>query len=182
MGAARAGDIPVAGRGPGLPQRRFDSIGHKVERGATVHHERVARVMGEDKDRDVVGRIVAPPTGPALVPRAVAAAKHLAAHDVGANVREETADHFRVFCVGPALLTMLLPPAGRLEQPLVQPHAALPDWVLQALVGPSDKTVERDGDLARHGAHAFKTSSAWQNHRSTPPSLSPGHALTTSRS
>src|SRR2546421_3164181 len=138
--------------------------------------------MGEDKDRDVVGRIVAPPTGPALVPRAVAAPEHLAPHDVGADIREETADHFRVCCIGSALLTMLLPPAGRLEQPLVQADAAFPDRVLKALVRPSDKTVERDGDLARDGAHAFKTSSACQNHRSAPPSLSPGHALMTSRS
>src|SRR5438270_7293830 len=114
MGAARDGDLPVAGRGPGLPQRRFDSVGHKVERGATVHRERVSSVMGEDKDRDVVGRIVAPPTGPALVPPALAAPEHLAAHDVGADIREEAADHFRVCRIAPAFLTMWLPPAGRL--------------------------------------------------------------------
>src|SRR5438046_3210831 len=142
MGAARDMNVPVAGAGPGLPQRRFDSVGHKVERGATVHHEGFARVMGEDEDRYVVGRLVAPPAGPALVPGSVAATEHLAAHAVGADIREETAHHARIFCVPPALLAMLLPPARCVEQPLVQPHAAFPDRVLQALVRPSDKTVE----------------------------------------
>src|SRR6266568_9248975 len=142
MSAARDIDIPVAGGRPRLPQRRFESIGHKVERRATLHREGFARVMGEDKDRNVVRRVVAPPAGPALVPRAVAAPEHLAANDVGADIREETADNCRVFCVGAAFLTMLLPPARRLEHPLVQAHAAFPDRVLQALVWPSDETVE----------------------------------------
>src|SRR5438552_18911713 len=100
MSAAGDSNVPVAGGGPGLPQRRFDSIGHKVERRTTLHREGFARVMGEDKDRNVVGRVVAPPAGPALVPRAVDAPEHLAAHVVGADFREQPAAHGRALCTG----------------------------------------------------------------------------------
>src|SRR5207302_10795588 len=142
MGTARDRDVLIAGDGARLPQRRFESVGHEVERRATLHRERFARVMGEDKDRHVVRRVVAPPAGPAFVPGAAAATEHLAPHDVGADIREEIADNGRVWRVGTALLALLLAPARRFEHPLTEAHPAFPNRVLQALVRPGDKTVE----------------------------------------
>src|SRR5439155_6299902 len=105
-------------------------------------------MVGQDKDRRVVGWLVAPPPGPALVPLALPAAKHFAAHDVGAITLEEPVNHIRIRALRTARLPLLPLPARRIEHPLVQPHAPFADWVLEALVGTSDEAVERYRHLA----------------------------------
>src|ERR1700731_688545 len=112
-------------------------------------------MVSQDKDRQVIGWVVAPPALPVRVPRTVAAAKHLAAHDVGAHVLENLAGHLRVDRVFAAAQALLLAPTGGREYPLVQPQPALPDWVLEALVGAGDESVERDRDLAGDFTHTY---------------------------
>src|SRR5438128_7041808 len=112
-------------------------------------------MVGEDEDRHVVGGVVAPPALPAPIPRAVAAAKHLPAHDVGADILEELVDHLRVDGALPTGLPLLLPPAGGREYPLVQAQPAFADGVLEALVGSRDEAIERDGNLAGDFAHTY---------------------------
>src|ERR1700674_3369780 len=116
-------------------------------------------MVSQHENRRVVGRILAPPAAPCLIPWAVAAAKHLAAHDVGADIREEVTDHVRIDAMRAAGLPMLLPPAGGFEYPLVQTQTIFADRVLEALVRPGDEAVERDRDLARDRTHALTTSS-----------------------
>src|SRR5712692_11280128 len=95
----------------------------------------------------MVGWLLTPPTPPHLRPWAVATAKHLAAHDVGADILDDFIEHLRVGVAGAAGLPVLLAPAHRIEQPLVQAHPADADRVVEALVGPRDEAVERDRDL-----------------------------------
>src|SRR6266849_2770761 len=106
-------------------------------------------MVGQDENGHVIGRILAPPAGPRLIPWPVAAAEHLAAHDVGADIREEVTDHVRIDAMRAAGLPLQLPPAGGWEDPLVQAQTIFADGVLQALVWPSDEAGERDRDLAR---------------------------------
>jgi hypothetical protein len=49
---------------------------------------------------------------------------------------------------------MQLAKGRKREEPLVQGHAAHPEWVLDALVGAGDKPIERYGDLEPHRGHA----------------------------
>src|SRR6202035_3519973 len=130
-----------------------------------LHHEWLPRMVGQNENRHVIGRIIPPPSGPGLIPRPIAAAEHLAAHDVGADVVEEPADHIRVCRGRTALLPVLLPPARRFEEALVQPHPALTDGVLEALVRPGGKAVQRDGNLTGDGTHALMTSWSPKNNR-----------------
>ena len=43
---------------------RTHAVGHEVERGATLHRQRVTLVVGEHEHRSVVRRVLAPPTPP----------------------------------------------------------------------------------------------------------------------
>src|SRR5204863_2227152 len=106
-------------------------------------------MVGQDKDRRMVGWLVAPPASPGLVPLAIPAAEHLAAHDVGAITLQELLNHVRVHAARAARLSMLPLPARGFEHPLMQPHPSFADRVLKALVGPGDEAVER----ARHVAN-----------------------------
>ena len=54
-------DVLAAGGLAGLRQRRLDAVGDEVEGGAALHLERLALVVGEDEDRHVEGRVLAPP-------------------------------------------------------------------------------------------------------------------------
>src|SRR5262249_29771114 len=97
-GTRAAGDryVPVVSRRPGLLQRGLDAVGDEHERRAALHRQRLARVMGEHEDGRVEGRVLTPPARPRLVPHPVAAAEHLAAHDVGADTLDDFVDDLRV--------------------------------------------------------------------------------------
>jgi hypothetical protein len=144
-GARAAGDrdVQVAGRGLSPLERGLDPVGDELERRAAVHRQRLARMVGQHEDRSVVGRVLAPPAGPRLVPRAVAAAEHPAAHDVGADVLGGVGDDLRVDVVLAAFRSVLSPAAVCLKHPLVQAHAAFADRVVDALVGSGAEAVER---------------------------------------
>src|SRR5205823_2919109 len=126
--------------------------------------QRVARMVGEHVDRRVVGRVLAPPAPPRLVPRPVATAEHLAAHDVGAGASADLVDDLRVGVALTALFAVLTAPAVGHEDPLVQAHPALADGVLEALVGPGDEAVEGHRDVAGDCAHArYDPGGPWES-------------------
>jgi hypothetical protein len=142
--AARHVDVLLAGRLPGPRQRRLDAAGDEVERGTAGHRQRRTLVVGEHEHRRVERRLVAPPAAPRGVPLAVAAAEHLPAHDVGADV----AAHPRgdVAVGGPLAtgLAVLLLPFPRRDRPLVQAFAADAERLRQRLVRPGRVAVHRD--------------------------------------
>src|SRR5690348_12292621 len=117
----------------------------------------------------MIGRVLAPPAPPFLVPGAATRVKHVATHDVGTDTLGQAGDHVGVDGVLTAGLALLLPPAGGLEDPLVEAETAFADGVREALVGASDEAVERDRDLTGDVAHAGMTSSEPQNHRIATP-------------
>lgn len=48
----------------GAGEGGFDALGHKMEGGAALHHQRCARVVRQDEDGNVIDRVLAPPTPP----------------------------------------------------------------------------------------------------------------------
>src|SRR5436853_5207200 len=58
--------LPVR-RGPGLVERRVNTISNEVKRGAAFHLERCPCVMGKHKDRRVIRRLISPPAFPTFI-------------------------------------------------------------------------------------------------------------------
>src|SRR5439155_1744194 len=118
-------------------ERGLDPVGDEVEGRAALHRNRVARVVGEHEDRRVVGRVLAPPACPGLVPVATPGTEHVAAHDVGADALEELVGDLGVDA-GPAarLAAASLPGAGSAAASTSMAHVTVP---------PSDgETLRRD--------------------------------------
>ena len=127
-GPAGDRDGSVSRRLSSLRERRVDAVGDEVEGGAALHRHRIMRVMGQDVDRRVIWRILAPPTAPVLVPFAADRAEHVPAHDVGAGRGDE-------LDLGGVALRLL-------EHPPVEGLATLTEWDLPALLRASDEAVE----------------------------------------
>src|SRR4051794_10145236 len=137
-GAARDVYAALAGRLTRLCVSSVEAAGDEVEGRPAFHLDRLSSVMGEHKDRRVVRRLGTPPTAPVLIPLAADRPEHVPPHDVRAARAHEPAGRRRVGVVG-ALVA---------EMPGMELAPTLAEWILAALVGPSDETVERDRHVA----------------------------------
>src|ERR671916_413405 len=126
-----------------LKPERLEAAGYEVEDRPAIHLDRLASVMGEHKHRRVVRRLGTPPAAPVLIPLAADRAEHVPPHDVRAARAHEPAGRRRVGVVG-ALVA---------EMPAMELAPTLAEWILAALVGPSDETVERDRHVAGRVRH-----------------------------
>src|ERR687886_241473 len=127
---------PVEDSLPGAEQDRrdvarelVDAAGHEVEDRPAFHLDWLVSVMGEHKHWRVVGRLGAPPAAPVLIPLAADRPEHVPPHDVRAARAHEPAGRRRVRVVG----------ARVAEMPDMQLAPTLAEWILAALVGPSDE-------------------------------------------
>src|SRR3954469_4484945 len=164
-GAAR--DVYAALPGPlaRLCVSGVEAAGDEVEGRPTFHLDRLVSVMGEHKDRRVVRRLGTPPAAPVLIPFAADRPEHVAPHDVRAARTHEPVGRRRVGVVG-ALVA---------EMPGMDLAPSLTEWILAALVGSSDETVERDRHVAggvRHRRPFGLVSSAGAT---APPEPPPSH-------
>src|SRR5262249_35220182 len=128
-----------------------NAVGDKVKRRAAAHGERGTGMVCEDEDRRVVGRIVAPPSFPALVePRPADRPKHVASQDPRADVAETARRKF-VVGSGRAALSAMHPLKGAGgKRPFVQRAAAGAERIVAVLVGSGAVTVKRQ----REAVHA----------------------------
>ena len=120
--------------------------GHEVERGAALHLDRGAGVVGEDEDRRVERRVGAPPAFPfgVLVPAGIAELP--GTHDLGADPLVMQSHPRIVDPAVPAGLTdHLVPPAGD-KHPLVQPVTGVAERLVAAQTFAGPESVERDGE------------------------------------
>src|SRR5262245_53723846 len=87
--AAAEADILAAGGFEGALERGLDAVGDEVKGGATRHRDRWLRIMREHEDRNVIGRVVAPPAFPGLIrPGPADRPEHVAPQDPGADIGE----------------------------------------------------------------------------------------------
>src|ERR671938_1758357 len=142
-GATRDVYTALAGRLTRFCVSGVEAAGDEVEGRPAVHLDRLVSVMGEHKHRRVVRRLRTPPATPVLIPLAADRPEHVPPHDVRAARAHEPAGRRRVGVVG-ALVA---------EMPAMDLAPTLAEWVLAALFGPSDETVERDRHVARRVQH-----------------------------
>src|SRR4051795_12591382 len=141
-GAARDVYAALPGRLARLCVSGVEAAGDEVEGRPAFHLDRLMSVMGEHEHRRVVRRLPAPPATPVLIPLAADRPEHVPPNDLRAARAHEPAGRGRVGVVG-ALVA---------EMPAMELAPTLAEWILAALVGPSDETVERD----RHVAGRFR--------------------------
>src|SRR5215208_323108 len=137
-GAARDVYAAVAGRLTRLCVSGVEAAGDEVEGGPAFHLDRLLSMMREHKHRRVVRRLGTPPAAPVLIPLAADRPEHVPPHDVRAARAHEPAGRRRIGVVG-ALVA---------EMPGMELAPTLTEWILAALVAPSDETVERDRHVA----------------------------------
>src|SRR4051794_31863965 len=137
-GAARDVYAALPGRLARLCVSGVEAAGDEVEGRPAFHLDRLVSVMGEDKHRRVVRRLGTPPAAPVLIPLAADRPEHVPPHDVRAARTHEPVGRRRVGVVG-ALVA---------EMPGMELAPSLTEWILAALVGASDETVERDRHVA----------------------------------
>src|SRR5215218_4792343 len=137
-GAARDVYAALPGRLARLCVSGFEAAGDEVEGRPAFHLDRLVSVMGEHKHRRVVRRLGTPPAAPVFIPLAADRPEHVPPHDVRAARAHEPVGRRRVGVVG-ALVA---------EMPAMELAPTLTEWILAALVGPSDETVERDRHVA----------------------------------
>src|ERR671911_2600061 len=137
-GAARDVYAALPGRLTRLCVSGVEAVGYEVEDRPAIHLDRLASVMGEHKHRRVVRRLGTPPAAPVLIPLAADRPEHVPPHDVRAARAHEPSGRGRVGVVG-ALVA---------EMPDMDLAPTPAEWILAALVGPSDETVERDRHVA----------------------------------
>src|SRR5512144_1186703 len=132
-----------------LGESRLDAVGDEVKHRAAPHGEGGPLMMGEDEDRSVVRRIVAPPAPPGVVrPRPATGAKHVAAHDPRPDPSEPAGCEIIVRPRGAALPTMRLRECSGADQPFMQVLAADAERGLEALRGARPEPVDGDGETA----------------------------------
>src|ERR671928_274862 len=137
-GATRDVYAALPGRLARLCVSGVEAAGDELEDRPAFHLDRVVSMMGEHKHRRVVRRLRTPPATPVLIPLAADRPEHVPPHDVRAARAHEPAGRRRVGVVG-ALVA---------EMPAMELAPTLAEWILAALVGPSDETVERDRHVA----------------------------------
>src|SRR5215213_1610089 len=142
-GATRDVYAGLAGRLTRLCVSGVEAAGDEVEGRSAFHLDRLVSVMGEHKHRRVVRRLGTPPAAPVLIPLAADRPEHVPPHDVRAARAHEPAGRRRVGVVG-ALIA---------EMPTMELAPTLAEWILAALVAPSDETVERDRHVAGRVRH-----------------------------
>src|SRR3954452_3534807 len=142
-GAARDVYAALSGRLARLRVSGVEAAGDEVEGRPAFHLDRLVGVMGEHEHRRVVRRLGTPPAAPVLIPLAADRPEHVSPPDVRAGRAHEPAGRRRVGIVG-ALVA---------EMPAMELEPTLAEWMLAALVGPSDETVERYRHVARRVRH-----------------------------
>src|SRR4051794_6186142 len=154
LSAAADEDVLSVGRLPRLLERRLDAIGDERE-GGVGEGQRLPLVVGDDEDRLVEGRVLAPPARPRIVAPGTATGRTElpAPHDLGADVRVFLVDNRAADVLLAALLAVRLAPRLELDDPVVELFAPLAERVLLALVGPGDVAVRRYRDVDSHLAH-----------------------------
>jgi len=138
-----------------LLESRLDAVGDEKECRASLHGQRLARVMCEHENRVVEWRVIAPPSLPwVLAPRSAHRAEHVAAHDRRAEIVERLAQHVIVNSRLAASCVAVQRAKGfGGKGPVVNMDRAFAKRIFHALVRPGDVAVERYRDVESQFAH-----------------------------
>src|SRR3984885_11268500 len=160
------------------PQRLCDSPAHKVERRSAFHCQRLTLVMRQNESRRMERRIWPPPSPPRLVlPRPTHRTEHIAPQNKSATIFHRPPRERIIHINRPAVPPVHHAECPRMEQPLENLRAALAQGIVQALLDPRAKSVQRNTKSRhanpRHGfPHTFEIHISIHPETATPrPSL-----------
>src|SRR5262249_8597549 len=136
----------------GAPERSVEAIADEIERRPARELDRLVLVVGEDEDRRVGRRRVAPPPAPGPPPPAPQPPRNVS----GPPARPARGGA-RVARASVGVVQRLV------EMPVMQLDTATAERVLEALVRSRDKTVERNGHMTGGLAHAASDCAGPQN-------------------
>jgi hypothetical protein len=141
--SATNANIFASGGFPGALKSNGSAFRHELKGRSAVHGKRRARVVCEHENRDVIDRVLAPPTPPALIrPWTTNRPKHISTEDPCADVLEASSGKLIVDARFPAIATeelLLDRPSG--DQPTMKQSAANAQWIVDVLVWASAETV-----------------------------------------
>src|SRR5699024_3238065 len=126
----------------------------EVEGRAPLHLERRTRVMGEDEDRGVEGRLLAPPAAPTVVgPRAGLRSELAAAHDLRADRPVDARGDEGIVDAPVRGQVDPVDPATepRRAEPVEKSGPGMTEGGVEGLVRPGGEAVERDGEVVDAG-------------------------------
>jgi hypothetical protein len=141
--SATNANIFASGGFPGALKSDGSTFRHEVKCRSAVHDKWWARVVREHEYGDVIHRVLAPPTPPALVrPWTANRPKHISAEDPCADVLETSSGELIVYASFPAISTkQLLLNGSSGDQPTMKRSAANAQWIVDVLVWASAETV-----------------------------------------
>jgi len=141
--SATNANILASGGFQGALKSDGSTFRHEPKSRSAVHDKRWSRVVREHENGDVIHRVLAPPTTPALVrPRATHRPEHISAEDPCADVLETSSGKLIVDAGFPAIATkQLLLNGSSGNQPTMKRSAAHPQWIVNVLVWASAETV-----------------------------------------
>ena len=142
--AATKTHILAFGRFAGLRQGGGNAFGHEVEACAALHDQRCACMVGQNKHRDMIDRIVSPPTPPALIwPGSANRPEHVPADNPGPDILEAPGGKVFINACLTAIATekVLLKRPCR-QGPTMKRGAAHAEWVVDVLVRASAESVQ----------------------------------------
>src|SRR5215467_13825837 len=99
----------------------MDAIADKVKRRLSLHGNRCARMVGQDEDRRMVRRVLAPPTFPILIrPGSAEWPEHIATKNPRTDVLKSPRSEVVVQPGGTATAAEQLPKSASTPQPFVK--------------------------------------------------------------
>jgi hypothetical protein len=117
--------------------------------------------MRQDEDRNVVGRIVAPPTLPGHIrPRAANRPEHVSPEDPGAHASGAPRSEIVIDPVRATVLVMHLPPTAGANDPVMQGLAAHAERIFNTLIRARSVAIKRDGEALNSNSR-HRHASVW---------------------
>ena len=142
--AATKTNVLAFGRFASLRQGGGNALGNEVEGRSAFHDQGCACVVGQHEHWDVIDRILAPPTPPALIwPRSANRPEHVPAENPSPDVLKASSGKVIINARSSALATeqvLLKRSCG--EGPAMKRGAAHAEWVADVLVWARAETVE----------------------------------------
>src|SRR6266853_1346158 len=114
-------------------QSSVDSLGHEMERRPALHLNRVLRVVRQNKDWDMIGRRIAPPSLPRFIrPWSTNRSKHVSPQDPRAYVLHATSRPFVVQARRATFFPVHLLPCASRKKPFFFNDTAPTERIIQA--------------------------------------------------
>src|SRR6185503_20849801 len=112
-------DVALPGSFTRAFKRFMNASSHEVERRAAFHRQRLAGMMCQHKNWNMIRRLLAPPSLPAVVrPRTSDRTKHVASQNPGPNIRHGLRRKLVIESATAALHAVHLAPGSSLKEPL----------------------------------------------------------------